>query len=141
MNTIDVYVSEPATASAAATDPMVSMDLQWNVGMSPDYAATIAVTDASTVSFTFNKIQNLDAEYQVTAYDSQKSAKWSSAWTTGTSINWNGKQGTNTNSPTGALMAAGQGYYNIKFRKKGGEYNGANFYGETQFIPVTFEQP
>ncbi len=139
VNTVDVYVSDPATASAAATDPMISMDIEWEVGMTPDYAADVTVGDAATASFTFSKIQNLNAEYQVTVYGSDKSAKWSSAWLTTPSVTWNGKLGVNTNTPDGAAMAKGAAFYNIKFRKVGGTYNGTNFYGETQFIPVTIK--
>ena len=137
VNTIDVYVSDPATASAAAADPMVTMDLEWNVGMSPEFGSTVTLSNPAEVTFGFNKIQNLDAEYQVTVFNSEGSAVWSSPWGTATSVTWNGKDTAGTN--TGNLRTAGKAFYNIKFRKKGGEYNGANFYGETQRIPLTIE--
>lgn len=139
VNTIDVYVSEPASASADATDPQVKMDLEWEVGMSPDFGATINPTTSSTVNFTWNAIQNLSADYQVTVYNSGGAAQWSSAWQTDTAVSWNGNTGTETDSPTGSRIAAGAASYNIKFRKKGGTYNGPNFYGETQRIPLTIQ--
>lgn len=131
VNAIRLYVSAPATASTTATDPMLSFDLEWVLNPSPGFNATSSVP----VAFSFSAIQNLEAEYQVRVATTANSTVWSSAWGTGTSVSWNGKEGTETNTPGGTAAAAGKYKYQVKFRKKGGTYGGANVYGETQLIP------
>lgn len=145
LNMIDLYVTEPATASAASTTANVKMDLRWNVNPGVDFNSD---QTGSTIVFTHNALQNTGVQYQIQVVDpSDNSTIYSSAWKTGTSTTWNRKlmkRDTNgkvvageaeNDSPTGNDVSAGNYSYRIKFRKEGGTYGGKNFYGETQAIP------
>jgi len=138
-NTIDVYVSDPATASVANT-PEVKFDVQWNVNPSPTLNATASPTVAKPMTFSFNAIPNLNADYQVSVFAaSGGSALWSSATLpTATSVTWTGKAGTGAN-PGGNQLAAGNYTWNVKFWRKGGTFGGANFHGETLRFPFTIQ--
>lgn len=74
--------------------------------------------------------------YQLAVADASKSIKFSSAWATATSRTWNGKAGSETDSPAGSVMA-GPAYYQIKFRKAGTAYGGEGYYGQTKWVPIT----
>ena len=138
LNMIDVYVAEPATASAAATSANVKFDLEWEVNPGVDFNSN---QTGANIVFSHNGIQNLDAEYQIQVVDTGNSTVFSSAWKKGTSTTWNRKlrngsvDPAETDSPTGANVTPGDYSYRIKFRKTGGTYGGKNFYGETQAIP------
>ncbi len=136
INTIRLFVSDPITASAVAVDPMVAMDIMWETKASPNYGAYIHPTTDNPVSFSFSKVPHLDAEYQVDVFDVNGARQWSSAWLTSSSVSWNGRKGTETNTPTGAEISPGSYSYSIKFRKVGGTFGGANYYGESFRIPL-----
>jgi hypothetical protein len=132
INAMRLYVSAPATASAAAQDPMLSFDLEWVLNPTPAYNAQVTTFP---MTFKFDGIQNLDAKYQILVNRADGTAFWSSAWGTVKEIAWNGKAGTETNAPTGADIANGDYKYMVKFTKADGTYGGANVFGETQAIP------
>lgn len=137
-NTVGTLVLEPVTVSATqSTAPVTDMDLYWLPNNVPAASASFSAND----SFSWNAYSNAPAtaDYQVVVSDSNKSAKWSSAWGTTRNISWNGKAGTETNSPTGTTLANGNYYYQIKFRKQGGTFGGGNFYGQTKFVPFTIQ--
>ena len=159
VNTIQLFVTEPVTADAAASKPNVlPIDILWNVGMKPDFNATTSVP----VKFEFKPITNLGAQYQVQVYDKSVSnnvekyeIRWASQWmaANNTKVDWNGKQfsteeknanastDAGKNEPTGASLNDGTYYYLIRFRKEGGSFGGNNFYGQTQRIPFKLEMP
>lgn len=159
VNTIQLFVTDPVTASKSANKPNVlPIDIFWEVGMKPDFEETITASDSNKYTFRFNPITNLNAEYQIAVFErtvpdngpAQYSAVWSSEWLPRTvkTLEWNGRRRkgttpdpdpTETNNPTGNYLT-GKYYYAIKFRKEGGEFNGKNFYGQTQYIPFTVSQ-
>lgn len=137
INAIRLYVSAPATASATvdATTPMLNFDLEWVLNPTPAFDATVATFP---MTFKFDGIQNFQGKYQILVSRENGSAFWSSAWNTGTTLEWNGRAGTETNSPTtGALITSETNKnftYMIKFTDTNGTYGGPNVYGETQKI-------
>ena len=138
INAMRLYVSAPATASAAAADPMLTFDLEWVLNPTPAYNAEVTTFP---MTFKFDGIQNLDAKYQVLVNRADGTAFWSSAWGTVKEISWNGKAGTETNSPGGANITDGDYKYIVKFTKADGTYGGANVFGETQAIPFKVALP
>ncbi|HEY9898289.1 MAG TPA: hypothetical protein V6D00_03825 [Pantanalinema sp.] len=130
VNTVGAYVSEAKDSPAT-----INFDVKW--AFSPSIAPNSTFT-AGTSTFGFAANSNASgAEYQVAVADGNKSVKWSSAWASTTSFSWNGKEGSETNTPTGADRAAGKHYYQIKFRKAGTTFGGAGFYGQTKWVPFT----
>lgn len=156
VNTIQLFVTDPVTASQSASKPNVApMDIFWEVSMKPDFDAEIKASDEEKYTFSFNPIVNLSAEYQIAVFERTVpdngpvtyNARWSSEWLPRTtkSLAWNGRQrkgdtdAAETNNPTGDYLT-GKYYYVIKFRKEGGTFNGENFFGQTQYIPFTVSQ-
>ncbi|MBO9539403.1 hypothetical protein J7643_02285 [bacterium] len=130
VNTVGVYVSEAKDSPAT-----INFDVQWafSPSVTPNAVFTVGT---STFGFAANT-HAPGAEYQVAVADANKSVKWSSAWANTTSFSWNGKEGSETNTPTGADRPTGKHYYQIKFRKAGTTFGGAGFYGQTKWVPFT----
>jgi hypothetical protein len=140
LNMIRLMVSSPATASTSATRPQVKMDLKWDINPSTGFDTKVT---SYPVTFTHNALTltGKEFQYQIQVVDSANSTVWGSAWSTSVSRSWNGKRGTETDTPTGAEVADGTYGYRIKFREMNGTYGGANIYGESQLIPLTIQRP
>ncbi|MEB3187851.1 MAG: hypothetical protein VKP72_10485 [bacterium] len=132
VNTVGVLVGE-SFQYTAGTPASKSFDLKWE--FSPTVAPNATFTKGGTFSWANNSYFP-GAEYQLAVADASKSIKFSSAWATSTSRTWNGKAGSETDSPAGSVMA-GQAYYQIKFRKAGTAYGGEGYYGQTKWVPIT----
>lgn len=119
--------------------PSVNFDVAWPVNPNPTVNGSISLP----YNFGWAPKPNLPgaAQYQVlvTSYNPSTRLRgasvWSSAWISGNSVSWNGNQGSETNSPTGARIGAGDYVYQVKYRKSGGTFGGGNFYGQTKWIP------
>lgn len=136
VNTTGVYVSEAVEASSTATKS-INFDVKWIINPLIEPAETFVV---GTSSFGWAANTNAPgAEYQVFIQDAASASVFSSAFKTRTTLAWNGKKtsanDTDKDAPTGALAAAGQYYYQIKFQKAGTTYGGDGFYGQTKWIP------
>lgn len=133
VNTVGAYVSEVKDSPAT-----INFDVKWAFSptITPNSTPTIGT---STFGFAVND-NAPDAEYQVAVANSGKSVQWSSAWAKTTSFSWNGKAGSETNSPTGADQANGKYFYQIKFRKPGTTFGGAGFYGQTKWVPFNISR-
>lgn len=130
VNTVGAYVTEAKESPATQ-----NFDVKWEFAPSITPNSTFTV-GTSTFGFAANP-NAPGAEYQIAVADANKSVKWSSAWASTTSFGWNGKEGSETNSPTGVDRAAGKHYYQVKFRKAGTSFGGAGFYGQTKWVPFT----
>lgn len=134
VNTVGIYNSQGADVTSGAS-ASIGFDVGWT--FSPSIAPNATFT-VGTSTFGFAANTNAPgAEYQVAVGDANKSVRWSSAWATTTSFSWNGKEGSETNAPTGADRPAGAHFYLIKFRKAGTAFGGDGFYGQTKWVPFT----
>lgn len=136
VNTVGAYVSAAVEASSSATQS-VNFDVKWLISPTITPGAAYQV---GTSSFGWAANTNApNAEYQVLVADAASSSVFSSAFKTRTSLDWNGKKSsandTDKDAPTGATVASGQYYYQIKFQKGGTTYLGDGFYGQTKWIP------
>jgi hypothetical protein len=138
VNTAGVYVTDPVDVSSTqGSTPVVDFDIYWPVNPNPAPSASFTVGQ----SFAWSPNTNASgAQYQILVANTGKTAQWSSAWGSGNTVTWNGKQGSETNSPAGADVAAGSYLYQIKFRKADGTFGGGNFYGQTKWIPFTLNR-
>ncbi len=134
VNTVGVLVGE-SFSYTAGTAIEKNFDLKW------EFRPTVAPNATFTTGGTFSWSNNANfpgAEYQLAVADAGKSVRFSSAWSSSTSRSWNGRMGTETDTPAGASMS-GQAYYQVKFRKAGTVYGsqGQGFYGQTKWVPIT----
>lgn len=141
-NTVGAIVLDPVDVSATqSTAPVSNFELYWlpNSSYAPNATMSMFINGAYDAKITFDAplfVGTQATEYQIlfaqrTASESVGTSVWSSAWTETKEIHWNGKN-TSAND-----VAAGIYAYQIKFRKKGGEYLGGNYYGQTKWYPVT----
>lgn len=140
VNTAGVTVPDPVrVASDQSTAPRVNFDVAWLVNPNPTVDASI------TLPYTFSWAPKPSlpgaAEYQVFVKQYNAGNRtvggdiWSSGWNSDNAVSWNGNRGTETDSPTGARVSAGDYVYQVKYRKAGGTFGGGNFFGQTKWIP------
>lgn len=141
VNTAGVAVPDAVEVTSGGTAPSVSFDIAWTVNPNPAVNATVTVP--YTFAWTPKPALPGAAEYQifVKAYTptSQQVGNdvWSSGWDTGNSVSWNGRVGTATDTPSGAMASPGNYVYQVKYRRAGGTFGGSDFFGQTKWIPFT----
>lgn len=138
VNTVGAYVDAAVQVVEVGfgTPPHVSFDVGWDLAPTIKPNGTFRPSSADRFSFS-SKYGASGVEYQILVANANKSSIWSSAWTASSSFAWNGNQGSQTNSPTGAYSGTGTHYYQVKFRKPGTTFGGEGAYGQTKWIPFS----
>ncbi len=122
-NTMGLYVSAPVTAPNNGT-PAV-MDLYWLPSVSPAPNSTLT---AGSNTFKFNSVPNLPVYYEVSIFNSSKSAVSSVPVATAS---------TSPITVDLSTLIPGSYYYEIKFFANGApaDMTMANMFGSTKYVP------
>lgn len=132
INMIRQFVSNPIKAEKAATDPMVTVDLKWD--MKPTVAENAAFAKGANITFTVDKSSSpalSDAEYQLRVVDTNNVEKYVSTFSATPSFTWDQK------ATGGSQVDAGNYQYHIRFKKAGkATYSGTDaYFGDSFKIP------
>ncbi|MEB3203610.1 MAG: hypothetical protein VKP57_02815 [Candidatus Sericytochromatia bacterium] len=124
-NVAGLFVSAPVVAKTNPDkmNPMVTMDIKWKPAPTP------ALNAKTNGTFSFTRIPNLEATYEIAIFDTNKSAKASKVVGDGaTSADL-------TTVSAYSSLAAGNYLYQIKFYAKNGTFGGSNLFGSTKYMP------
>lgn len=136
VNTVGAYVDAAVQVVnvGLGSAPEVRFDVGWD--LSPTIKPNASFHPGSSDRFSFSsKYGDYGSEYQILVADANMTSVWSSAWTSTTSFAWNGRRGTETNSPSSSYGGTGTHFYLIKFRSPGSAFGGEGSYGQTKWIP------
>jgi hypothetical protein len=124
-NVAGLFVSAPVVAKTNPDkmNPMVTMDIKWKPAPTP------ALNAKTNGTFSFTRIPNLEATYEIAIFDASKSAKASKVVADGAA------SADLTTVFEYSSLAAGNYLYQIKFYAKTGTFGGSNLYGSTKYMP------